>query len=553
MSFRESAGMKMRRRARGAVRIRRQIGCLSLAAAVAALALGGCAESGGGVEISVGSGDANVSDTGAGFGDGIGRDASSEQLDARADVDARGAEGRADGGEPDVEEGEEPGELLGRLDVNFGAEQPTPGLFIGPRELRADPSVLSLSARDGATIAGRGRLGEGEASLFSMRLDSSGALDLAYGDSGVNTLVLGAAEREITVLAGTLSPDGKRVICGNIRQEQLGRAELFVARLNPDGSPDAGFGDDPEMPGRAFFKLPSDAPNSLCWALSVSADQKILVGGQVGANNTMTPLLMRLNPDGSLDAGFGADNEVSGVVLFDIEPENPMRYAKIRALERVEGEKILALVDSVDIMGGRQDGFLLRFNPDGSLDGSFAEPGGRPGMVQLRLENNPSHEVFDFVYDEAGERVFVAGRATPVAGLERTNLFVHGLRADGITDENFASSGTYLLQDYHGAARAILLQPDGKIIAVGSTLSHPDPAFEAGGLLVVRLLSDGSRDTSFASEAETRGVFYWEDSAQSFYAARAALDSRGRLLITGSSPIDAAESPRGHGFVARLR
>src|SRR5262249_42310955 len=65
---------------------------------------------------------------------------------------------------------------------------------------------------------------------------SDGTLDSSYGNSGLASPVLGPGIE--VALALTLQPDGKAIIAG----EQIagGTRDLGLARLNPDGSPDAG-------------------------------------------------------------------------------------------------------------------------------------------------------------------------------------------------------------------------------------------------------------------------------------------------------------------------
>lgn len=445
-------------------------------------------------------------------------------------------------------------EARGELDITFAAAQPTPGLFVGPSELRSDPSALMLTPDSEVVIAGRGRLSGEAPSMFSMRLDEAGALDSGYGADGVQTLSLAPADRDFFVLAGAMQADGKSLICGNVRGDEMGDSQLFVARLNPDGSPDASFGDDPQMPGRAYFDIPADSPNSLCWALQVLPDEKILVGGQVAGNNTMTPVLMRLNADGALDTSFGSGGETPGVVLYEIEPDNSWLYAKIREIVLTEDDKILALIDSADLSTGHYNGYLLRYHLNGRIDESFGDDAEYPGLVTLQLPDDASHEVFDFAVDlDRAGRIFIGGQTQHVGEPSLSRFFVHALDASGAIDSDFAGDGTYILDDLPAAARAITLQPNGKIIAVGSAMTHSNETLQAGELLVVRLGPDGALDATFAPDASTPGVFVWEDPTHTFYAARAVLDALGRVTIVGSSPDDPTQSPRGHGFVLRVR
>ena len=141
-------------------------------------------------------------------------------------------------------------------------EAPADTEVISEFQLAFGPSFLLEEEEDGV--------------LGLMRFDSAieTAVDTAIQGSGgkVGSLrMLGPPSSEILVLAGAIQPDGKSLICGNRRGATLGRSDLVVARLNPDGSPDPTFGSDPTMAGRAYFQVPADAPNGLCWTLKVLA------------------------------------------------------------------------------------------------------------------------------------------------------------------------------------------------------------------------------------------------------------------------------------------
>src|SRR5690554_4014057 len=496
--------------------------------------------------------DAGLSDAGDDTATEDVRESGDEDAQAQdVQEDAAGEDGASDADTPDSTDPVEPGEAIGELDLSFSAGLPMPGLFVGPTDLRSDGSALMLALDDAVLIAGRGRVKGEDAAMYAARLGESGLLDSTFGVGGVQTLDFGPPSSEILVLAGAIQADGKSLICGNRRGETLGRSDLVVARLNPDGSPDPTFGNDPQMPGRAYFQVPGDAPNSLCWTLKVLADDTILVGGQIGANNVITPLLMRLLPDKSLDADFGDSAETPGIWLHDMNADGAMLYAKIRELTVLEDRKILALIDAVDLRTRKQIGYLLRFHPNGRIDQDFAA--GATHALKLELPNSASHEVFDFAVAPEDGRIFVVGKTQDASAPEQSRFFVHALAADGTVDADFAQIGTYILGGFDAAARAINLQTNGKILVTGSATTHPDPAFLAGELLVVRLLADGTLDESFAAQAQTPGVFVWDEPTYAFYAARAALDSRGRLVVAGSTPDDASLSPRGYSFVLRIK
>src|SRR5262249_25129447 len=84
--------------------------------------------------------------------------------------------------------------------------------------------------------------------------------------------------------------DGKIIVVGSKLQ-----------RLNPDGSPDTTFGSNGAVP-----------VNYTITSVAIQADGKILVVGPQNVNfSTNHTLLVRYNPDGSVDTGFGAGGVVT--------------------------------------------------------------------------------------------------------------------------------------------------------------------------------------------------------------------------------------------------
>src|SRR5262249_15847120 len=90
-------------------------------------------------------------------------------------------------------------------------------------------------------------------------------------------------------------PDGRIIIAGSFNTV-LGEPRNNIARLNADGTLDAGF---------------NPSPNSIVYAVTVQPDGKVLLGGVFtslqpnGAPSaTLRSRLARVNADGTLDTGF---------------------------------------------------------------------------------------------------------------------------------------------------------------------------------------------------------------------------------------------------------
>lgn len=215
------------------------------------------------------------------------------------------------------------------------------------------------------------------------------------------------------VHAIAMQPDGKILIGGEFKQVG-GQPRAYLARLNPDGSPDDTF---------TSFLLP--APGSVYAGVRiilVQPDGKLMVAGVFTHNNGQPRnYLARLHPDGALDENF-----------------NQNLNGQVRSLALQPDGKVL-LGGGFSQVGGAARKGVARLNADGSLDYSF-NPNMR-GYVHV-------------VAAQPDGRVLIGGDVWEVNGASR--LFLARLRGDGTVDE--FNPRTYR------PVRSLTLQANGKII-----------------------------------------------------------------------------------------
>jgi uncharacterized delta-60 repeat protein len=228
----------------------------------------------------------------------------------------------------------------------------------------------------------------------------------------------------------------------------------------PDGSLDPTFDTD----GKLLTDLggPFSADDEV-YGVVVQADGKIICAGHAfsTAGNHIFALA-RYNSDGTLDASFG-----SGGILKTAYAMGTNSDFKSALLVQPDG-KILALPGS--------DRELLRFNADGTPDNSF----GTAGAVVSGVS-----KLVAMVLQSDGKIVATGGSSAS------GKLFASRFNANGSVDTTFGVNGV-ALTNFSGAARAIALQPDGKIIVAGQWGNASDFA-------LVRFNSDSTIDTSFGS------------------------------------------------------
>ena len=172
--------------------------------------------------------------------------------------------------------------------------------------------------------------------LALARYNADGSLDVTFGGDGMIITDFGGNERG---LAADLQPEGKILVACECDWA------IFLVRYNADGSLDTGFGED----GMASIGFGGE---SHCKDIALQPDGKILLAG----SNNYTGVLLRYNPDGSLNSAFNRDGileaEFSGFFMgVVVQPDG----------------KIVAAGGAYD----QYDFVLARYNPDGSPDTSF--------------------------------------------------------------------------------------------------------------------------------------------------------------------------------------
>ena len=160
---------------------------------------------------------------------------------------------------------------------------------------------------------------------------------------------------------------------------------------------------------------------------------------------------------------------------------------------------------------------LVRYNPDGSLDTSF----GSGGVVTTAI--GPYGDAARAVALQPDGKLVAAGKAGTLIALTRYN-------PDGSLDTGFGVGGkvTTSIAAPGSEAYALALQPDGKLVAAGRTWEENQGKIMSMFALV-RYNPNGSRDTSFGSE----GLVWWPLYDSSARAFALALQPDGKLVAAG--------------------
>ena len=180
-----------------------------------------------------------------------------------------------------------------------------------------------------------------------------------------------------------------------------------------------------------------------------------------------------------------------------------------------------------DVPGSGLDFALARYNSNGTLDGSF----GKGGKV-----------VFDFFgsFDQANGavlqpdgKIIVVGSASYDSANRDIGFAVARFNTDGSIDFGFGTGGKQITDFFDAGAKAngIVLQPDGKFVVAG-TASDTATRPVATDFALARYNSDGSLDFSFGIGGET-SVPFADSATEQGNALVLAPD--GKIIVAGAA------------------
>ncbi len=271
-------------------------------------------------------------------------------------------------------------------------------------------------------------------------------------------------------------PDGKIVTVGTTRNTDSSPDNLLLVRYNPNGSLDTTFGTG----GSAIVVYASGTGPSFGTAtgIALQTDGKILVSESRG--------IFRFNADGSPDTAFGTGGVIRTLASGSLSLNN---FGDIKF---VTGGKIL-------ICGAGNNntfiqGFgLARLNSDGSIDATF----GTGGIVRTAFTTGTAAAGASEIDVAANGKIALGGSVNPQTTPGQPGIAVYN--ADGSPDTTFGTDGRVLVAgtnvNFFGS---LAWQADGKIVIVGRRLADNGgtPAY------LRRFTASGAVDTAFGTNGE---------------------------------------------------
>jgi uncharacterized delta-60 repeat protein len=341
-----------------------------------------------------------------------------------------------------------------------------------------------------------------------------GDLDATFGTGGKVSLNFTSAV-DLLRTDTIVQPDGKILVASN---HWTGSSLLLsVIRLNETGGLDAAFGSG------GVFQTGFGGIFSAAGALALQADGKILVGGVANAGTSPDAnfALLRINPNGTLDASFGSGGKI-------ITPFNPGFNDFVQSLAVQPDGKIVAAGYSVNGFETQSYFAVARYHANGSLDASFDGD----GKLIATAGNRPINDGYALALQTDGKIVIGGGAEEEV--LAQSEFAVIRLNPDGGFDTTFDFDGKAQIP-VAGQAEAIhdlKIQTDGKIVAAG----YSDTDLTGNGnddFAVIRLNPDGAPDTSFDGDGKT--VFSFAPQNEIEQAWGVEVQPNGKIFVSGFS------------------
>lgn len=327
-----------------------------------------------------------------------------------------------------------------------------------------------------------------------------GELDASFNSTG-SVLTSISSGKSCAARAVAIQSDGKILVAGHAGHTvgyPVDGSDFAVVRYNSNGTLDTTF--------NGTGKVTTDFSNDdFAESIAVQRDGRILVAGTSNSGGANVLALARYNSNGRLDTTFNGTGKVTTTVGDGLANEVCMAL-------QADGRIVVA--GSMWI-GAGYDFAAVRYNSNGSLDTSFNGTG---------IATTPIGSGFDVAFSVAVQgdgKIIAAGYSTGLHfSLVRYNL-------NGSLDTTFGGTGKVITDiGTESLIYSVALQPDGRIVAAGSTWSSGS-GFAAA---IARYQSDGSLDTSFNSTGVV--TFYLPGGYTEIHGV--AIQPDGKIVAAGT-------------------
>jgi uncharacterized delta-60 repeat protein len=401
----------------------------------------------------------------------------------------------------------------GDLDNTFGIKGKVTTDFSVDTEVNA----ISIQGDGKILVAGSANMPAGW-DFGLARYSADGGLDTSFGDAGSTTTeFFGGADFACAV---AIQSDGKIVAAGTANSGATG-FDFALTRYNTNGSLDTSFGTGGKVNTDFFGR------DDIAFSLFVQSDGRIVAFGfATTAAGKKDMAVVRYNSDGSFNGNHAWD--------FDVDT------TAFAMVQQPDGEFVIA--GRATFQTGNSF-MLVRLNGN---DGSFDQSFGDHGVVNTNFGGNAS--AFAMALQPDG-KILAAGYGG--GGSAAPDFALACYDSKGSLDKGFGSGGK-VTTDFFGAldmANAMVIQPDGKIVAVGYASAGPAALAAApppgSDFALARYNGDGSLDSAFGNGGKLTTDFFGSNDQ----AMAAVIQPDGKIVVAGT----AAHNPGGPRVIALAR
>lgn len=399
----------------------------------------------------------------------------------------------------------------------------------------------------------------GVSCAFFSQAQKLGTVDSLYGNAGTLILDQGNAAYQEIITGSTKGSQGDLYVCGYYSAPSF---DALITHVNTNGTPDANFGNQ----GTVILDITLGG-NEVAMDIFRSNDGKLFVTGYYAGANDNDVFVLKLNPDGSFDESFGiggiaifdfgADDEAKKIA---IRPDGKIVVAGqtdvggdqdfFLLLLNADAGKVLSfgdqgllrigfatntehlaklVVDANNAMyvGGRTVSAntsvaIAKINALGMLDQGF----GQSGRFTF-IDGTNNTYLNDMKLDAAGRLVGVGY----VNGGINNDVFIFRLTTSGSLDNTFDTDGRRIFGlkiGNPGAERlyGMDIQSDGKILACGTYIENG-----VNSVMYIRFQDNGKSDAGFGGQYGY--VLIPDATIKSAFFAHIHVISNERAIIVG--------------------
>ena len=317
---------------------------------------------------------------------------------------------------------------------------------------------------------------------FTATAQLAGTLNTAFSQDGYDdTFFGGNPGLAFPVTETIIQPDGKILICvgANVFGEPQ---QAVITRYNPNGTVDLNFGG-----GDGTVRSKEDLAIDLyidAIGMTIQNNGKIVIAG----NNFGTPVIFRLNADGSFDTTF-ATNGAFQIMGGDLE-------VILDVFVQSDNKIIVCGEESIFVNGVIVGNILLwRFTENGILDTTF----GNAGEVSY---NNSNWLNGDEIYLRFNDLIVFPDDKIIInlsynAG-SSSFVMLRKLNSNGALETSFGTNGAFIKSESITAGEFIVssssTRSNGSIVSTCTTLNSTNSTYTQS---LFRITNQGVLDTSF--------------------------------------------------------